>query len=418
MTHLLLSLLLVLASVVGAAWLVPMDDAQTEHLKAYGLTYWVLERGADCEWLLNYRGGSWLLPELEGLSREALVRGVTIERVDAGAEGHIRAEVESGNMESLKLELAPRVAVYAPPGYQPWDDAVMLALDYAGIPFDHIWDEEVLAGDLADYDWLHLHHEDFTGQYGKFGASYLAADWFVEQRESFEAAARAAGYATVPEHKLAVALEIADYVESGGFLFAMCSAPATLDTALAAAEVDIVDPVLDGTPVSPNANARLDYDRCFAFTDFEAVLDPDVYEISTIATPRDRDLLELPAGVRPTFTLFEFAAKFDPVPTLLTQCHARTIPEFMGQDTAWNLANVRDDVVVLATIDGLDEAKYLYGIRGEGTFSFLAGHDPEDFKHFVGDPPTELSLFPNSPGYRLILNNVLFPAAEKKPLKT
>lgn len=414
----ILSLLLVTAVACPAAYLVPMDEAQADHLKAYGVAYWVLERGAECEWLLNYRGGSWLLPELEGLTQQAALRGVTLERVDPGAEARIRAVVEQENMEAVKLEKAPRVAVYAPPGYQPWDDAVMLALTYAEIPYDRIWDDAVQAGALEDYDWLHLHHEDFTGQYGKFGASYYNNDWFVEQRREFEAAAAEAGFATVPEHKLATALAIADYVESGGFLFAMCSAPATLDAALAARELDIVDPVLDGTPLSPAVNERLDYSQCFAFTDFEVVTDPDVYEITSIASPRDRGLLDLPQGFRPTFTLFEFAAKFDPVPTILTQNHVHTIPGFMGQDTAWNLANVRDAVVVLATVDGLEEAKYLYGVRGAGAFSFLAGHDPEDFQHFVGDPPTELSLYRHSPGYRLILNNVLFPAAEKKPLKT
>jgi hypothetical protein len=413
----IIALLLALAPAWGS-YLIPMDSAQTDHLKAYGVAYWVLAQGYDCEWLLNYRGGSWLTPDVPGLAELSAVRGVTLERVDPGAEAAIRATVEAENMEAVLLEKAPLVAVYAPYTYEPWDDAVMLALTYAEIPYEHLWDAEVLAGELGRFDWLHLHHEDFTGQYGKFSRSEGDAEWFRSMRAEFERAAREAGYPTVPEHKLAVAEEIVRYVEGGGFLFAMCSAPASLDVALAAAGIDIVDAGLDGTPVSPGYNARLDYSRCLAFTGFEVYPDPDLYEISSIDSPRGRGLYDLPAGVRPTFTLFEFAAKFDPVPTILTQCHVATIADFMGQDTAFVRDQVKDSCVVLATVDGLDEVKYLYGVHGEGAFSFLGGHDPEDFQHFIGDPPTELSLFSHSPGYRLILNNVLFPAAKKKPLKT
>ena len=412
-----IALLVALAPAWGS-YLIPMDSAQTDHLKAYGVAYWVLAQGCDCEWLLNYRGGSWLTPDVPGLAELAAVRGVTLQPVDLGAEAAIRATIETGNMDSVLLEKAPLVAIYAPSTYEPWDDAVMLALTYAEIPYKQIWDAEVLAGELDRFDWLHLHHEDFTGQYGKFSRSEGQAEWFRSMRSEFERAAHEAGYATVPEHKLAVAEKIRSYVESGGFLFAMCSAPASLDVALAAAGIDIVDPSIDGTPVTPGYNSKLDYSRCLAFTGFEVYPDPNLYEISSIDTPRGRGLYDLPAGVRPTFTLFEFAAKFDPIPTLLTQCHVRTIPDFMGQDTAFVRDQVKDSCVVLATVDGLDEVKYLYGVCGEGAFSFLGGHDPEDYQHFVGDPPTELSLYPHSPGYRLILNNVLFPAAKKKPLKT
>ena len=398
-----------------ARTLVPMDGAQTDHLRAYGLVYWALERGIQGEWLLNYRGGSFLLPDGGTLQNEALVRGVALESVDEGAVARIKAEIEDNNMEVVKLETAPRVAVYVPPSAPPWDDAVQLALDYAQIPYTKLWDAEVLDGKLNEYDWLHLHHEDFTGQYGKFFAAFGATEWYRRQVAENEAMARRYGYTKVSELKKAVVQALKMYVAEGGFLFAMCSATDTIDIALAAQGVDIVGPEYDRDPADPNADAKLDFSKTFAFQDFELESNPLVYEFSNIdTTPR--------ASIRgqrnDSFTLFDFSAKQDPVPTMLVQDHVSHIQGFMGQTTGFEKRMLKPGVTILAETPGDDDAKYIHGHFGMGTFTFYGGHDPEDYQHAVGDPPTDLALHKHSPGYRLILNNVLFPAAEKKEKKT
>jgi len=403
------------ATTAAAGWLLlPMDAAQTDHLRAYGVCYAALAAGARAEWLLNYRGGSFLIEDYEGLATLCAGRGVAAEAV--ADPSPIYGVIEENNMEAVPLTKAPKVAVYAPPNEEMWDDAVMLALDYAQIPYDVVWNDCVLSGGLAQYDWLHLHHEDFTGQFGKFYASFAGTPWYEEMVAQYEAEAAAAGYPSVAAYMGAAADAIEQYVAGGGFLFAMCSATDTLDIALAARGVDIVDGVFDGTPADPAADSKLNYDRAFAFTDFKVLPDPFIYEFSDIDTPRSI------APVDPTnpgsFTLFEFSAKADTIPCLLTQDHVATIAEYMGQTTAFTRHTIKKRTVVLATVDGYEEAKYLYGNHGEGFFSFLGGHDPEDFQHFIGDPPTDLSLHKNSPGYRLILNNVLFPAARREELKT
>jgi len=399
----------------AARFLVPMDTAQADHLRAYGLTYWALSRGLHGEWLLNYRGGSFLLPETESVREEALVRGVTLEQVSEAEIARIQAEIADNNMETIKLETAPRVAVYVPPNAPPWDDAVQLALEYAQIPYTKLWDAEVLDGRLADYDWLHLHHEDFTGQYGKFYAAFASADWYRLQVAENEAVAQRYGFAKVSELKKAVAQSIRQYVAQGGFLFAMCSATDTFDIALAAAGVDIVSKEYDGDGVTPGAQERLDFSRTLAFQNFQLEMNPLVYEYSNIDTT-NKAILRGQRG--DTFTLFDFSAKQDPVPTMLVQDHTATIKGFLGQTTGFDKTLLRPGVTILAETPGFDDVKYIHGHFGKGTFTFYGGHDPEDYQHAVGDPPTDLSLHKNSPGYRLILNNVLFPAAEKKEKKT
>ncbi|MFH1568172.1 MAG: asparagine synthetase B, partial [Gemmatimonadota bacterium] len=397
--------------------LVPMDRSQSDHLKAYGLAFWSLERGAPVEWLLNYRGGSFSLEAHDLLAQEARIRGVAFEVVSDARMAQVYAEIDAGNMDVVRLEKAPRIAVYSPPNSQPWDDAVTLALEYAQIGYDKVWDPEVLDGKLADYDWLHLHHEDFTGQYGKFYASYGREPWYQEQQRLYEATARRLGFTKVADEKKAVARRIYEYVAGGGFLFAMCSATDTFDIALAAGDVDIVPTPFDGDPVDPTATARLDFSRTVAFHDFALVLDPLVYEHSDIdTTPQDVSQIRTPEAEY--FTLFEFSAKYDPVPAMLTQCHTNIVNGFLGQTTGFHRRLIKDAVIILAEVEGSDEVKYIHGNVGRGTFTFYGGHDPEDHKHHVGDPPTQLALFPNSPGYRLILNNVLFPAARKKERKT
>jgi len=402
-------------AVAAARFLVPMDTAQADHLRAYGLTYWALSRGLHGEWLLNYRGGSFLLPETESVREEALVRGVTLEQVSEAEIARIQAEIADNNMETIKLETAPRVAVYVPPNAPPWDDAVQLALEYAQIPYTKLWDAEVLDGRLADYDWLHLHHEDFTGQYGKFYAAFASADWYRLQVAENEAVAQRYGFAKVSELKKAVAQSIRQYVAQGGFLFAMCSATDTFDIALAAAGVDIVSKEYDGDGVTPGAQERLDFSRTLAFQNFQLEMNPLVYEYSNIDTT-NKAILRGQRG--DTFTLFDFSAKQDPVPTMLVQDHTATIKGFLGQTTGFDKTLLRPGVTILAETPGFDDVKYIHGHFGKGTFTFYGGHDPEDYQHAVGDPPTDLSLHKNSPGYRLILNNVLFPAAEKKEKKT
>jgi hypothetical protein len=406
-------------SLLGAApayarLLVPMDDAQANHLRAYGLTFWVLEQGGKAEWLLNYRGGSFLLPETEATLREANIRGVTINPVSGSEEASIRAEIVESNMEVVALEKAPKIAVYIPSNTPPWDDAVTLALDYASIPYARVWDEEVLRGDLAKYDWLHLHHEDFTGQHGKFWAAYHTFPWYTEEEAVQKAMAAKLGFAKVTQLKGAVATTIRDYVGRGGFMFGMCSATDTYDIALAAAGVDIADVVYDGDPPDPAAQRKLDFSRTLAFRDFHLELDPIAYRFSDIDCTQEANL----RGPNTVFTLFDFSAKNDPVPTMLTQDHVNAVPEFLGQSTGFHRSTLKPGVTVLAEVEGADEVKYIHGQFGRGTFTFLGGHDPEDYQHMVGDPATKLDEFPHSPGYRLILNNVLFPAAEKKKQKT
>lgn len=413
---LLLSLCGALAAApAGARLLIPMDLKQGEHLKAYGLAYWVLTTGDRVEWLLNYRGGSFLLNETSAIMREANIRGVTFESIGDGAVADIYKEIESSNMEDVVLEKAPKVAVYIPPGFVPWDDAVTLVLTYADIPFTQIWDEEVLNGELEKYDWLHLHHEDFTGQYGKFYANFRNADWYRQQQARYEEMARKLGYKKVGEEKKAVARAIKEYVAKGGFLFAMCSATDSFDIALAAEGTDICDTIYDGDPADPAAQSKLNFDKCLAFTDFTLQTNPLVYEFSNIDTTNPAQARGPDADF---FTLFDFSAKEDPVQTMLTQDHVNVINGFMGQTTGFYKNLIKKGVIIMGQAEGTNEVKYLNGNYGKGTFTFYGGHDPEDYQHQVGDPPTDLSLHPNSPGYRLILNNILFPAAEKKKHKT
>lgn len=417
-TAVLLLLAAVLAigapSNASAQWLlVPMDREQRDHLKAYGLTHWALERELRAEWLLNYRDGSFLLVDNEAVRREAALRGVTIVPTDAATEARIRQTIASSNMEAVPLERAPRVAIYTPPNTLPWDDAVTMALEYAGIEYETIWDPDVLTGDLSNYEWIHLHHEDFTGQYSKFYTSYSGAPWLQEEVARNQEVARNHGFADVPALKKAVADRIRSYVEGGGFLFAMCSATETLELALAAASVDIAAAYSDGTPPDPDANARMDWTRTLAFTDAEVQLAPSVNSFSDIDGHQVNTPWRQELGA---FTLFDFSAKFDPVPSMLTQNHESILPDFYGLTTSFRQDRLKPGVVVLAQ-EG-EWAKYVHGNLGEGTWTYFGGHDPEDPEHQIGDAPTDLALHPNSPGYRLILNNVLFPAARKQTLKT
>jgi len=399
--------------------LIPMDLQQTDHLKAYGIAYWALTKGLEVDWLLNYRGGSFMMDGLDLAATECRVRGVAFSVLNGAEASQIYAEVqrEDNNMDVVRLEKAPRVAVYVPPGFQPWDDAVTLALEYAEIKYDKLWDEEVLQGKLIEYDWLHLHHEDFTGQYGKFYASFAGASWYVEQQALLEKEARKLGFKKVSELKKAVARAIKQYIANGGFMFAMCSATDTYDIALAAENVDICDVMYDGDPPDQNAQQKLDFSKTLAFTDFKLEMNPLRYEYSDIDIPPS-DLLGLQNPETDYFTLFEFSAKFDPVPTMLTQNHVNVIKAFLGQTTNFVKKLVKRSVIILAEKQGTDQVRYLHGNYGRGTFTFYGGHDPEDYQHAVGDPPTDLSLHKNSPGYRLILNNILFPAAKKKQQKT
>jgi hypothetical protein len=401
----------------AAPWLlVPMDDAQSDHLKAYGLAFRLLERGGKAEWFLNYRGGAFLVPADGATSRDAALAGVTTEPLDDGRLVEVRGEIQNGNMDAVPLEKAPKVAVYAPPNAAPWDDAVTMALNYAGIKFEKIWDPEVVAEGLRSYDWLHLHHEDFTGQYSKFFLNYAGAPWLMEMVEQNRTMARSLGYSSVPAEKRAVALAIGQYVERGGFLFAMCTATETLDLALAADGVDIAASYADGSPMDPNATAGMRWERSLAFHDARLELSPTMPVYSDIDghqvnSPDRRQALG-------SFTLFNFSAKIDPVATMLVQNHRQVIPDFYGLTTSFTRNRLKPGVTVLAEETGAPWVKYIHGERGQGTWTFFGGHDPEDPQHQIGDAPTDLSLHPHSPGYRLILNNVLFPAAKKKELKT
>jgi hypothetical protein len=401
----------------AAPWLlIPMDDAQSDHLKAYGLAFRLLERGGRAEWFLNYRGGAFLLPADGATSRDAALAGVTTQPLDDGRLVEIRGEIGGGNMDAVPLEKAPKVAVYAPLNAAPWDDAVTMALNYAGIKFEKIWDPEVAAQGLRSYDWLHLHHEDFTGQYSKFFLNYAGAPWLVEMVEQNRSMAKRLGFPSVPAEKRAVAVAIEQYVERGGFLFAMCTATETLDLALAADGVDIAAAYADGSPMDPGATAAMRWERALAFQDARLEMSPTMPVYSDI----DGHQVNSPDRRQPlgSFTLFNFSAKIDPVATMLVQNHRQVIPDFYGLTTSFTRRRLKPSITVLAEEPGAPWVKYIHGERGQGTWTFLGGHDPEDPQHQIGDAPTDLSLHPHSPGYRLILNNVLFPAAKKKELKT
>jgi len=397
--------------------LIPMDLDQADHLKAYGAAYWALERGMNIEWLLNYRGGSFLCPATPQLADVCVTRGITYQTIGESEAGGIYAQIERENMEVILLEKAPSIAIYTPPNKEPWDDAVTLALTYAEIPYATLWDEEVLGGQLREYDWVHLHHEDFTGQYGKFYSSYRGALWYKQEQAANEAMARSLGFQKVSDEKGAVAREVKAYVVEGGFLFAMCSATETLDIALAAEHTDIVPAEFDGDPYDPDCQDRLDYSRTLAFENFTVELDPYAYSHGNIDTTPDRRSSRYgPKG--DYFTLFDFSAKLDPVPTMLVQCHVPVIDGFMGQTTGFRKSLLKKYVTILAENEGEDEVRYAHGNYGRGTFTFYGGHDPQDYHHYLFDPPTDLALHKNSPGYRLILNNILFPAARKEERKT
>ena len=417
------ALFITASSQVNASYmLIPMDENQRNHLKAYGITYWVLSQGVEAFWLLNYRGGSFAFVNTPTFEKECKARDVSYEVIADGQFANIRNEIANPevNEDVIKLEKAPKIAVYTPDKnergeeIQPWDDAVTMVLTYAEIPYEVVYDTEVLEGKLADYDWLHLHHEDFTGQYGKFYASYSGQPWYKKHVAMMENLARINGFAKVSQLKLAVAKRIAEYVAGGGFMFAMCSATDTYDIALAADGLDICAEMFDGDPADPTAQSKLDFDKCFAFTDFQIERNPLRYEHSSIDATDSRHV----NPEQDYFTLFDFSAKWDPVPTMLTQCQTRTVKGFMGQNTAFIKKYIKPSVLILGENKPVSEARYIHSTYGKGFFTFYGGHDPEDYQHKVGDPPTDLSLHPNSPGYRLILNNILFPAAKKKHQKT
>jgi hypothetical protein len=398
-----------------ASYLVPMDEAQGDHLKAYGLAFRALERGEEGEWLLNYRGGSFLLPGSEAVRRDAAIAGVTLETADAGAVVDVHAAIEQANQDAVPLEKAPKMAVYVPPNAAPWDDAVTMALEYSGIRYDRVWDPEVVAGRLGEWDWLHLHHEDFTGQFSKFVVNFAGAGWLQEMMDRNRDMAARLGFADVPTLKRTVAQRIERFVDRGGFLFAMCTATETLDLALASEGVDIAAAFADGTPMDPQAASRMRWDRALAFQDAVLEPSPSMASFSDIDGHQVNGIDRQPLGA---FTLFDFAAKIDPVPSMLVQNHRQVIPDFFGLTTSFTRRTLKPGVTILAEEQGAPWVKYIHGDRGEGTWTFYGGHDPEDPQHGIGDAPTDLSLHPHSPGYRLILNNVLFPAAKKKELKT
>ena len=415
---LLISLALLLTFPLRASYLVmPMDQVQTNHLKAYGIAYWVLQQQETVDWLLNYRGGTFACKYFQKLENECVIRGVKYEVISDAQYNQIVSTIASpsSNMDLMKLEKHPKIAVYSPKNKQPWDDAVTLALTYAEIPYEVIFDDEVMYDKLPEYDWLHVHHEDFTGQYGKFYRIYRSAPWYIEQQRSDEAMARKHGFAKVSQLKLAVAKKIRDFVSGGGFMFAMCAATDTYDIALAADGVDIVESMFDGDRADPNAQKKLNFGNTFAFQNFQLVRNPYEYEFSNIdVDPQTRGL----AQENDYFNLFEFSAKWDPIPTMLTQNHERIVKGFMGQTTAFRKELIRPDALVLGETKAIGEAKYIHGEFGKGFWTFYGGHDPEDYQHRVGEAPTDLNLHPKSPGYRLILNNILFPAAKKKKQKT
>jgi hypothetical protein len=396
--------------------LIPMDETQNNHLKAYGIAYWILNNNSPVDWLLNYRGGSFAFPYDKTFEKECLIRNVKFETIADASMSKILDDIANPevNMDAVRLEKPPRVAVYSPKTSQPWDDAVTLVLTYAEIPYKVIYDEEILDEELHLYDWLHLHHEDFTGQYGKFWAAYQNADWYKKQVQDYELRANALGFSKVSQEKLAVAKKIRDFVMGGGYMFAMCSATDSYDIALAADGIDICAAQFDGDAMDAGAQSKIDYSKSFAFYNYQISSNPYEYEFSTIDVPGIRPI----AATLDFFSLFDFSAKWDQIPSMLTQNHERVIKGFMGQTTAYKKQVIKPEVLVMGDNKGLNEAKYIHGTYGKGTWTFYGGHDPEDYQHRVGDPPTDLNLHPNSPGYRLILNNILFPAAKKKPQKT
>ena len=419
MAHVGFALLTILSALPATAsrLLIPMDETQRDHLKAYGIAYWTLTRDVEVEWLLNYRGGSFMIDHLQAIEQECTIRGVTYQVIADGQADAILAEIADPevNMEVVKLEKAPKIAVYAPSSFQPWDDAVALVMTYAEIPYERIYDAEVIAGKLPLYDWLHLHHEDFTGQYGKFWRNYRTAPWYQEQQRESEEMAQGLGFSKVSQMKLAVATRIRDYVAGGGYLFTMCSGTDSYDIALAAEGVDICAEMFDGDPADPAAQQKIDFSRTLAFKDFLLEMNPAVYEFSNI------DATDIHGSIgqeRDFFTLFDFSAKWDVVPSMLCQSHEQVIKGFMGQTTAFRKQLVKSDVLIMGENKAQGTVKYIHGEYALGQWTFYGGHDPEDYQHMVGDPPTDLSLHPNSSGYRLILNNILFPAARKKKQKT
>ena len=402
---------------IGQKIMIPMDQTQNDHLKAYGIAYYALTSSINVEWLLNYRGGAFLFDENQLIISECKIRGVSFEKINASDLVGLYSTIDQNNMDIVLLEKNPKIAIYTPPNKQPWDDAVTLALTYAEVDYETLWDEEVHLGKLEKYDWLHLHHEDFTGQYGKFYRSHRNSQWYKDQKIQFEDVAKKLGYESVHQQKKGVARIIKDYVGNGGFLFAMCSATDSYDIALAMKNADGAYSVFDGTPIDPNVQSKLDYNQCFAFTDFKLLSDPMIYEFSDIDLPSSNNPITRGAEAD-YFSLFEFSAKYDPVPTMLTQNHVSIVKGFMGQTTGFDKDKVKNHIVIMGEDPSTNQVKYLHGNFGKGTFTFYGGHDPEDYQHFVGDPPTDLSLHRNSPGYRLILNNILFPAARKKERKT
>lgn len=405
------------AQSIATRILIPMDDGQKNHLKSYGVAYWILKKEIDVDWLLNYRDGSFMFQYEESFEKECKIRGVTYEVVSEGQVTEILTYIAKPevNMELVKLHKAPRIAVYSPKTKQPWDDAVTMVLTYAEIPYDVVFDDEVLGDKLPLYDWLHLHHEDFTGQYGKFYAAFANTLWYQAEVREAEAMAAKHGFKKVSELKLAVAKKIRDFTAGGGFLFAMCSATDSYDIALAADGVDICESMYDGDGADPAANSKIDFNKTLAFKDFKLVMDPYYYEYSYIDATKETRPVDEDNDV---FTLFDFSAKWDVVPTMLCQNHTKTIKGFMGQTTAFRKQFIKSDVLLMGENKSLGEARYIHGTLGKGTWTFFGGHDPEDYEHHVGEPPTDISLYPNSPGYRLILNNILFPSAKKKKLKT
>ncbi len=396
--------------------LIPMDETQKDHLKSYGITFWVLEKDVEVKWLLNYRGGSFLMQHYSEIENECVIRGVSFETItDAQAAAILNEIAEPDvNMDAVAMNKAPKIAVYSPPNKQPWDDAVTLVLTYAEINYDIIYDEEIINGELTEYDWLHLHHEDFTGQYGKFWRVYQHAPWYQQEVKINQELAANLGFMKVSEMKSFVTREIERYVQRGGFLFAMCAATDTYDISLAAAGIDICEQMFDGDPADKNAQEKLDFTRTFAFRDFQLERSPYVYEFSNIDATTTRKVVR----ENDYFTLFDFSAKWDPIPTMLCQNHNNLIKGFMGQTTSYRKEILKPNVLIMGENKPAREARYIHGEKGKGFWTFYGGHDPEDYRHLVGDPPTDLSLHPNSPGYRLILNNVLFPAAKKKKRKT
>lgn len=415
--HLLLLILVFVSLRASSIYLlVPMDDTQKNHLKAYGIAYWVLQKDVEVKWLLNYRGGSFLMQHSTAFENECMVRGVSCESITDAQAAAILDEIAQPdvNQDAVAMNKAPKIAVYSPPNKQPWDDAVTLVLTYAEIPYDIIYDEEIFNGKLREYDWLHLHHEDFTGQFGKFWRVYQNTPWYQQEVAINNELAKKLGFRKVSEMKSFVTREIEKYVMNGGFLFAMCAATDTYDISLSAMGIDICEPMFDGDPADKHAQEKLDFNHTFAFRDFKLNMDPYAYEFSNIDVTNSRQV----ARENDYFTLFEFSAKWDPIPTMLCQNHRNLIKGFMGQTTAYKKELVKPTVLVMGENKAAGEARYIHGEKGKGFWTFYGGHDPEDYRHLVGDPPTDLNLFPTSPGYRLILNNVLFPAAKKKKRKT